>query len=182
MFQPWTEFKMDSQLLFSVHKVEVAIELTSAASSFVWAQGDQIPLWKNRPKYSPNRISPNLKKHNDFSVKKSIYVNFIIFPQDKNISIGEIWSPFVLISHVRFRLNQGCQIFLGTKYQNGEKSIKYTLTFHGKTLQNLPKFGFLVWKQTIWQPWSEWPEMPPHQTVSTWVDKGLIYPHLCLIN
>jgi hypothetical protein len=32
-------------------------------------------------------------------------------------------------------------------------SIKYTNIFHCKTLQNLPKFGFLVLKQTIWQPW-----------------------------
>jgi hypothetical protein len=31
-------------------------------------------------------------------------------------------------------------------------SIKYTNVFHCKTLQNLPKFGFLVRKQTIWQP------------------------------
>jgi hypothetical protein len=31
-------------------------------------------------------------------------------------------------------------------------SIKYTNIFHCKTLQNLPKFGFLVWRQTIWQP------------------------------
>jgi hypothetical protein len=28
-----------------------------------------------------------------------------------------------------------------------------TIIFHCKTLQSLPKFGFLVWKQTIWQPW-----------------------------
>jgi hypothetical protein len=35
--------------------------------------------------------------------------------------------------------------------------IKYTNNFHSKTIQNLPKLGFLVWKQTIWQPWSwEW--------------------------
>jgi hypothetical protein len=70
---------------------------------------------------------------------------------------------------------QGCQIFLGTEYQNGEKiqnyhdlyqmSIKYnkrpqngprvhkcTNIFYCKTLQNLPKFVFLVRKQTIWQP------------------------------
>jgi hypothetical protein len=61
---------------------------------------------------------------------------------------------------------QGCQIFLGTKYQNGKNitnyhelyqmsitvSIKYTVIFHCKTLRNLPKFGFLVWNQTIWQP------------------------------
>jgi hypothetical protein len=32
-------------------------------------------------------------------------------------------------------------------------SIKYTNFFHCKTIQNLPKFGFLVGKQTIWQPW-----------------------------
>jgi hypothetical protein len=32
--------------------------------------------------------------------------------------------------------------------------IKYTKFFHSKTLQNLPKFEFLVWKQTIWQPCS----------------------------
>jgi hypothetical protein len=32
--------------------------------------------------------------------------------------------------------------------------IKYTNICHCKTLQNLPKFGFLVWKQTIWQPCS----------------------------
>jgi hypothetical protein len=32
-------------------------------------------------------------------------------------------------------------------------SIKYTNIFQCKTLQNLPKFGFLVWKHTIWQPW-----------------------------
>jgi hypothetical protein len=31
-------------------------------------------------------------------------------------------------------------------------SIKYANIFHWKTLQNLPKFRFLVWKQTIWQP------------------------------
>jgi hypothetical protein len=31
---------------------------------------------------------------------------------------------------------------------------QYTNIVHCKTLQNLPKFGFLVRKQTIWQPWS----------------------------
>jgi hypothetical protein len=64
--------------------------------------------------------------------------------------------------------DQGCQIFLGPKYLNGEKYTnchkiyqmaiknisngrkidqmvtKYTKIFHSKTLQNLPKFGFLV--------------------------------------
>jgi hypothetical protein len=64
--------------------------------------------------------------------------------------------------------NQGCQIFLGSTYKKGEKMyqlaikytklsqnildirkmglmvIKYTNIFHYKTLQNLPKLGFLV--------------------------------------
>jgi hypothetical protein len=30
--------------------------------------------------------------------------------------------------------------------------IKNTKIFHCQTLQNSPKLGFLVWKQTIWQP------------------------------
>jgi hypothetical protein len=30
--------------------------------------------------------------------------------------------------------------------------IKYTNIFHCKTLQKLPKLGFLVSKQTIWHP------------------------------
>jgi hypothetical protein len=34
-------------------------------------------------------------------------------------------------------------------------SIKYTHIFYCKTLQNLPKLEFLVWKQTIWQPWRD---------------------------
>jgi hypothetical protein len=29
---------------------------------------------------------------------------------------------------------------------------EYTNVFHSKALKNLPKFGFLVWKNTIWQP------------------------------
>jgi hypothetical protein len=33
-----------------------------------------------------------------------------------------------------------------------EMSINYTNIFHCKTLQNEPKFGFLVWKNTILQP------------------------------
>jgi hypothetical protein len=34
-----------------------------------------------------------------------------------------------------------------------QMTTKYTSIFHSKALQNLPKFEFLVWKQTIWQPW-----------------------------
>jgi hypothetical protein len=32
-------------------------------------------------------------------------------------------------------------------------SVKHTNVFHCRTLQNVPNFGFLVWKQTLWQPW-----------------------------
>jgi hypothetical protein len=32
-------------------------------------------------------------------------------------------------------------------------ALKYINIFPSKALQNLPKFGFLVWKETIWQPW-----------------------------
>jgi hypothetical protein len=75
---------------------------------------------------------------------------------------------------------QGCQIFPGTIYQNGENipnlpqlcqmywnipngreifqmAIKYTNFFHFKALQNVPKLEFWVWKYTIWQPCSRWP-------------------------
>jgi hypothetical protein len=83
-----------------------------------------------------------------------------------------------IVSQRRWKVylsEQGCQIFLGTKYQNGkilsnyhelyqmsinitkdskmdQVTIKYSNIFHWNTLQDLPKFGFLVWKQTIWQP------------------------------
>jgi hypothetical protein len=68
--------------------------------------------------------------------------------------------------------SQGCQIVLDTMYQSCEKctkfsqnyqsiqngrkmfptTIDYDNIFHSKTLQNLPRFGFLVWKYAIWQP------------------------------
>jgi hypothetical protein len=69
-------------------------------------------------------------------------------------------------------MNQGCRIFLSAKYQHGGKYtkwpqplfngrkidqmvLKYTKIFHCQTIQNIPKLGFLVRKQTIWQPWYE---------------------------
>jgi hypothetical protein len=57
------------------------------------------------------------------------------------------------------RVAQGCQIFVGTKYQNAKiytklpqnilnvyKMDQMSNTFHCKTLQNLPKLGFWVRK------------------------------------
>jgi hypothetical protein len=75
--------------------------------------------------------------------------------------------------------NQGCQIFLGKyvlpkqfkiMYQMNTKcskwsynipnackifqmALKYINIFQSRALQNLPKLGFWVWKETIWQPW-----------------------------
>jgi hypothetical protein len=34
-------------------------------------------------------------------------------------------------------------------------AINYINIFQSSALQNLHKLGFLVWKETIWQPWSE---------------------------
>jgi hypothetical protein len=86
---------------------------------------------------------------------------------------------------------QGCQSFLGTcrdtktgkMYQINTKCTKWSLNipnvckifqmainfiniFQSKDLQNLPKLRFLVWKKTIWQPWSgEKTRGPLHQEV-----------------
>jgi hypothetical protein len=43
--------------------------------------------------------------------------------------------------------------------------IKYTNIYHSKAIQNLPKLGFLVWKQNIWQPWSIFQTFFPEETV-----------------
>jgi hypothetical protein len=34
-----------------------------------------------------------------------------------------------------------------------QMALKYRNICHCKSLHNLPKLGFLVWKYTIWQPW-----------------------------
>jgi hypothetical protein len=74
--------------------------------------------------------------------------------------------------------SQGCQIFLGAWYENWKKCTKWTQNvpnghkisqivsikyykrpLNKSTFSNLrpwkcfPKLVFLVWKQTIWQPW-----------------------------
>jgi hypothetical protein len=80
-------------------------------------------------------------------------------------NIGSFSKVFSLPVSITNEAGQGCQVFLGTKFQNGEKyarltrtipnvhkidrksdqvAIKYTNIFQCKTLQNLPKFGFLV--------------------------------------
>jgi hypothetical protein len=44
-------------------------------------------------------------------------------------------------------------------------AIKYIIIFQSESLQNLPKLGFLVWRQTIWHtlivscPLSHWKEV-----------------------
>jgi hypothetical protein len=34
-----------------------------------------------------------------------------------------------------------------------QMAMLYTNIFHLKAPQNIPKFGYLVWKYNIWQPW-----------------------------
>jgi hypothetical protein len=84
--------------------------------------------------------------------------------------VAKVRRRFFITFVVGTCVHQGCQIFLGTKYPNGGKYtkwpqnipnghkifpmaakidqtiIKYSKIFHYKTLQNLPKLGFLVWK------------------------------------
>jgi hypothetical protein len=84
------------------------------------------------------------------------------------------WKSYITITH----WVQGCPIFIGPWYQNRKnvpdehkmfqmvikypKCLKYSKWsqhtyihfFQSKALTNLPKFEFLVWKQTILQPWS----------------------------
>jgi hypothetical protein len=43
-----------------------------------------------------------------------------------------------------------------------QKVMKYDNIFYSKALQILPQLGFLVWKQTIWQPW--WARVKPRKT------------------
>jgi hypothetical protein len=45
--------------------------------------------------------------------------------------------------------------------------IKYTNIVHCKTLQNLPKSGFFVWKCAIWQPWCSTEERRPEWSPRT---------------
>jgi hypothetical protein len=42
---------------------------------------------------------------------------------------------------------------MAVKYVD-QMDTKFTNIFHCKPLQNLSKVVFLVWKYTIWQPWS----------------------------
>jgi hypothetical protein len=107
---------------------------------------------------------------------------FLRMKQQRNVDsilANAFWPSCTrLTERLACRPDQGCQIFLGTPYQNGENryqitinytkwpqnipngckidpmAIKYTNIFYCKTLQNLPKLGFLFSKYTIWQPWS----------------------------
>jgi hypothetical protein len=84
---------------------------------------------------------------------------------EKNSNLGHGWF-------------QGCQIFLGAWYQNWKKCTKWTQNipnvhkifrmainyiniFQTEALKFFPKFLFLVWKQTIWQPWLVWKKTKP---------------------
>jgi hypothetical protein len=52
---------------------------------------------------------------------------------------------------------QAYQMFIHKIYQMSiihiiQMAIENTNLFHSKALQNVPNFGLLVWKRTIWQP------------------------------
>jgi hypothetical protein len=53
---------------------------------------------------------------------------------------------------------RGKRYQIATKLPNGRNIFKIakenTNLFHSKALQNLSKLRFLVWKRTIWQPWT----------------------------
>jgi hypothetical protein len=61
------------------------------------------------------------------------------------------------IYQITATLPNGHKIYQMTVCKTLQITIKYTSIFYSKVLQNLPKLGFLVWKQTIWQPWSDHP-------------------------
>jgi hypothetical protein len=65
-------------------------------------------------------------------------------------------------------------------------SIKFTSIFHYKTLQNSPKFGFLVWKYTIWHPCSterlENAAFPPILNLKTYIHTWQPEPCLFLVS
>jgi hypothetical protein len=56
---------------------------------------------------------------------------------------------YVITSKIK-NSNKICQMYIVCIFQ---MDIEYTNLFHSKTLQNLPKMGFWVWKYTIWQTW-----------------------------
>jgi hypothetical protein len=65
---------------------------------------------------------------------------------------------------------------MAVKYSKWPKN---TNIFHSKALPNIPKLGFLVWKYTIWQPWSwnsrlkvcVWSGQPPAEPARTLPEK-----------
>jgi hypothetical protein len=101
--------------------------------------------------------------------KSDLQVNLVFSRSDKT-RVETIWRQRKL------KWLPGMPDCFATTYQNGTKytkitrkytkwplnmangrkvyqmDIKYTTNFHCKTLKNLPKFGFLVSKYTIWQP------------------------------
>jgi hypothetical protein len=66
----------------------------------------------------------------------------------QNTKTGKIYQ--MTTKYIKWPLN----ISNGRKID--QMVIKYINIFHSKTLQTLPKLGFLVWKQTIWQPCFRW--------------------------
>jgi hypothetical protein len=51
-----------------------------------------------------------------------------------------------------YNIPNGHKLHIPNSRKIDQKARLYTNIFNCKTLQNLPKSGFLVWKYTIWQP------------------------------
>jgi hypothetical protein len=59
---------------------------------------------------------------------------------------GKMYQMVLKYSKWPLNIPNGPKIF--------QMAIKHINIFQSKDLRKLPKLGFLVWKQTIWQPWS----------------------------
>jgi O6-methylguanine-DNA--protein-cysteine methyltransferase len=109
----------------------------------------------------------NLFQHPNFASFKSWH---LIKSKFANLQVPNLKSVQLMVARVaRFFLVQNTKtgkctklprtkpnvhkVYQKTVHKMDQVSIKYTDTLQCKTLQNLPKFTVLVWKQTIWQPW-----------------------------
>jgi hypothetical protein len=67
------------------------------------------------------------------------------------LSVQHMYQHVEKIYHITIKFTKCPQNILNCG-KIDQKAIKYTNIFHCKSLQILPKLGFLVWKYAIWQP------------------------------
>jgi hypothetical protein len=88
------------------------------------------------------RILVKITENSDRSIKPRV-ARFLLTKYTKT---GENIPYYQNITKWAWHIPNGRKIF--------EMAIKYSNNFQSKVHQNLPKLGLLVWKCTIWQPWS----------------------------